>query len=344
MRHENRNEPEAAWTSPVPHEAADAADFAPPEDAFLTVPRASETRAINTAHGELEAEPTTETENDAFAPLLSDKLATLEAGLTQEIARRRRTRRINFGLYWAGCASVSAIPLLTRLNLIRDDYLDWWVRHPLLPASSYALMMGVLIVTLRPFKNARKAAGKLALLEDVRTIPLLIDAWNFEDQRLRAVVTEALTNLLPRLQASNADLLTHNQRSQLCKMLRVPADNVLYQDVFDLIRGKRSDWRADLQVAILKAFEQVGDGRCLSIVQSLAEDAARSPGQKRVRSAAQECLPFLQARSAHEQASQTLLRASNAHETGPDVLLRPAVAVGSDANPAQLLRSGLAPE
>jgi hypothetical protein len=58
-----------------------------------------------------------------------------------------------------------------------------------------------------------------------------------------------------------------------------------------------------------------------------------------VQAAAQECLPFLQARYEQQQASQTLLRASAISELPTDTLLRPAHGVIATEN-TELLRPG----
>jgi hypothetical protein len=93
-------------------------------------------------------------------------------------------------------------------------------------------------------------------------------------------------------------------------------------------------YEADFLVAILRAFEQIGDTRCVPYVEELA----RFADQKRVRDAAEACLPYLQELAENERSSQTLLRAASASGTTPDTLLRPAHAL-TETEPGHLLRA-----
>jgi hypothetical protein len=168
-----------------------------------------------------------------------------------------------------------------------------------------------------------EAARMLARFDDVRAMGALIEALDWPEEQVRVAARLALLRLLPRLRASDATLLRPGQRASLYRYLKM--------------RNAHRD--VDFLLAILKALEQVGDASALPPVQRLAEGAGHTYNQRRVRRAARECLPYLEARAEQQRASQTLLRASSAVATTPQMLLRPATG-GNNAEPQQLLRPG----
>jgi hypothetical protein len=89
----------------------------------------------------------------------------------------------------------------------------------------------------------------------------------------------------------------------------------------------------DLTLAILKAWEQVGDEKALPAVERLAAGTWDS----RVRAAADACLPALRQRAELARQRDTLLRPASAPGTGSEVLLRPAAGPG-ETSAALLLR------
>ncbi|HZT42096.1 MAG TPA: hypothetical protein VFA07_07895 [Chthonomonadaceae bacterium] len=132
------------------------------------------------------------------------------------------------------------------------------------------------------------------------------------------LVKLALIRLLPRLQASDAHLLNVEQRKSLCRAL--------------------NDKSSKLVLAILKAFEQVGDAEALPYVQKLAEGKGRARTEKRIQEAAQACLPFLSRLAEQTQARQTLLRAAGTSQAAEGALLRPASGAPT-TDSSQLLRT-----
>lgn len=176
---------------------------------------------------------------------------------------------------------------------------------------------GPATIMLSTYHQQRNSISRvLAKFDDVRAVGFLAEALEFRDKHTRQAAAEALIRLLPRLKASDAHLLNAKQRAILLRTFNRPASS------------------AALIVAILKAYEQVGDESALEPVRSLL--TALNP---RVQEAATECLPFLESRIAQQRASQTLLRASSPIETAtPDMLLRPALESG-ETNPQELLRA-----
>jgi hypothetical protein len=167
-----------------------------------------------------------------------------------------------------------------------------------------------------------EAARKLAMHDDVRGVGPLAEALDWPDSDIQMVAARALTRLLPRMQATDANLLNSGQRANLYRKLHP------YQ----------TGQQTDLQLAILKALEQIGDEAAVPHVRRLAGSFGLTSRQKQVKQAAIDCLPYLNARAAQLRVSQTLLRASSATGTSADMLLRPVEnAVAAPAE--QLLRA-----
>ncbi len=169
-------------------------------------------------------------------------------------------------------------------------------------------------------------------------VPLarLIDALKLDDLKTREIAQDALISVLPRLQASDAALLNDAQRAKLCHILSLPVENPLFKDVRYLFQPARNS-AIDIRIAILQAFEQVGDSKALSVVERLAKREAGSAGEKRIQEAANQCLPALQLRTEEQRSSQTLLRAADASSAATDTLLR-ATTGTQDVQTEQLLR------
>jgi len=164
----------------------------------------------------------------------------------------------------------------------------------------------------------KKAMMRLTNLEDVRAVGPLADALAFTKNDWISQVEAALSSLLPLLRANDAPLLNTQQRTNLHRALS----------------GKRKD--LCLRLAILRAFEQVGDSRDVAAVEHLTSAKSRSENYA-VYEAAVECMPYLHANIEREQANKTLLRPSDGLSATPDTLLRAAHA-GTTTPAEQLLR------
>jgi hypothetical protein len=178
----------------------------------------------------------------------------------------------------------------------------------------------------------RRSRKRLSLpdWDDVSLVGPLIEAYtnqSFSPFNIleRRTILNALTRLLPRMTIQEARLLTEPQRRGLRSILM----NGGYINFSWFIREKYHD--PELMAAAIQTFTKIGDPRCLSEVQELAQHAK----QERVQAMARECLPALEALREQEQGSETLLRATNAPT---DSLLRPAQA-GPVEEPQQLLRA-----
>jgi hypothetical protein len=232
--------------------------------------------------------------------------------------------------------------LLLTLKLLLSE--EAWLRlctNPVFVVVAILVGIGAPLTLLRPSRKARQATRRLSTLEDVRAIGGLVETLYFNyDLNGDAPAREALIRLLPRLQASDSGLLTERHAAWLRQMLNaLPYATGNPFRRFSQRLSRRQDALPRLQIAILKAFEQVGDSNSLPAVDHLARRAANPE----VRKAAGECLPFLQARLEQERAVQTLLRAASASEPDPGILLRP-VRGDRAQDPDALVRPSAAPE
>jgi hypothetical protein len=187
--------------------------------------------------------------------------------------------------------------------------------------------------TLTPKQT--EAAEELAKSNDMSAVGPLVEALEWPDAQTKDIALTALTRLLPRMRASDANLLNDRQRQSLYNMLFMS-------------KARRNP---EFTLALLKALEQVGDGAAIPYVENLA-NASPSPlalrtfstVERRIKKAAAACLPYLEARAGQVDASRQLLRAANAADvhTPAESLLRPATHL-ANADPSQLLRAS-APE
>ena len=153
----------------------------------------------------------------------------------------------------------------------------------------------------------------------------------FQKKKKQAVFA-ALNSLLTQMKASDAPILTPALRRTLNLWLMNANSGALSHARYDAFF-----------VAILKAFEQVGDSSAIPAVSRLAKMQGRTRRRKALKQAAIECLPMLRANCGEVETARTLLRASQSEVTDPDTLLRPASGSGQ-ADAAELLRGADSPE
>jgi hypothetical protein len=253
-------------------------------------------------------EPQAQTETEAIEGLM--------AQLQEAVQQRSKTDRL-----LGATAAVGAATALLNLWLVfaAHGQTSSFSLPGQIALGCLALTMGLAFHGLYRMKNI---ASELVNAEDLRIVGPLAEMVVFQSGGgASAIATYLLTRLLPRLQASDADLLNTNQRACLYRSLTTVTNN------------------SDYLIAALKALEQIGDGEALPFVERLAEGRQRTAGAERVQVAARDCLPYLRLRADKARASQTLLRASSASDTPPNLLLRPAQS-RDDAEPEQLLRPG----
>jgi hypothetical protein len=299
-----------------------------PAEATLPLARSQSLTETERADAEFTETPLTETQTES--------VEALGTALSQETRRFRRN--ILYGL--GGVSAFAALMIVVKSLLGEERWEALLPAHIIVSGTmSLLLILSFFIVYSvgKPRRRQRKLTAQVADQYDVRSIGPLIDALYLDDPQTREIAITALTERLPHLKASDADLLDEAQRARLCYLLSVPIENPLHKDVRRLFRP--ADSRAiAFRVAILQAFAQVGDSKTLPFVERLAKGEARTEGEKRLQEAAQDCLPALQLRVKLESHSRTLLRAAHAL-TGTETLLRPATG-RPDTDPQSLLRPG----
>ncbi len=232
----------------------------------------------------------------------------------QAAVRQRQKNTLTIGAS-ASLAAGSAVG-----NLVAQTLTHQQGNTPLLGIAIGSMAI-TFAYTFRGLSRLKAMMNELAGADDLRVVGPLLEIASIEDGHANTMAAHLLTRLLPRLKASDTSLLTESQHAALGRTLTRNVKN------------------ADFLIAALAALEQVGDGRALPVVESLASGRVVTADPFRVRGAAQDCLPYLQTRYAQQQASQTLLRASALSEAPTDTLLRPAQGV-ADTEPAELLRPG----
>lgn len=237
----------------------------------------------------------------------SEKLQRL---LAQAQVQKKRFHRARFWLL--------GITLVALLPLVTIDQSQPWSRFICL----VTLADGIIMQWCR--KQCMGPMKELAHTDDVRAVGQLVEMFEILKQPDQTFAKTALIRLFPRLKMEDAPLLEESQRAVLRRYLA--GSSVLFV-------GREPD----LIVAILKAYEQVGDGNDLLVVEKLAHGKGLG-ADNRVQAAALACLPHLQQRIEQIQNPQTLLRASSNSEAPAETLLRAAEG-NPEGDPEELLRA-----
>jgi len=241
--------------------------------------------------------------------------------------------------------SLMTMVLLIGKTLLGDERAMTWITSPLAYVPGLAFWIGMTVFLagsiVSPRKRLRSMAQTLADRNDIGAVGPLIDTLKLEDRKIHPIAKEGLIRLLPRLQASDADLLNPEQRMLLCRKLSWPV-----QGIDGNLRKLSPDaYRREVafRVAVLQAFAQVGDSTALAVVERLAQKEAKTAELRQIQEAAQACLPSLTLRCEQIRSHKTLLRAADAADTGAETLLRAAQGT-RETPPHQLLRPDPSPE
>jgi hypothetical protein len=184
-------------------------------------------------------------------------------------------------------------------------------------AVGFAPLTFLALSALFQYWPAYPIAGCVAVVLGAWLHAPRVPPWNVQDRRARAV-TLAAEYLLESLRADDAAALKERHHAALLRVL-------------DGCTNERSaTCNVMLAISLLKALEQVGDGRYARRVERLA-----AHGHGMVRAAALACCPALRDRLTHESRVRALLRPCRLEEDGA-LLVRPASA--RHENPAQLVR------
>jgi HEAT repeat protein len=253
----------------------------------------------------------------ALAGFQSERaVMALRDWLSQEIAASRRRR-----YWWSFKRALFILGLLYLCFSQVSSHSDWFFQ----PFFMVLIIMGGFVDSSAYLR--RSTVRALGATTDARLIGALAACLSDTDRTVRNAATAALKKLLPQVKAGDKQHIAPAEMDALIRELN------------------GSD--APLTIAILRAFEQIGDERALPEVEWLAMGNADldSDVPAEVRRAAQECLPFLRLRAEQAEQARTLLRASTPTDAAaPDMLLRPAPARADETPPEQLLRAQSGPE
>ncbi|HLI48566.1 MAG TPA: hypothetical protein VKV18_07780 [Chthonomonas sp.] len=196
---------------------------------------------------------------------------------------------------------------LTQFKVIQF----WWL---------FAMGGGSAAMAERTLSRLREEVHAVIKAGDPCAVGALALMTRERDIFVRQAADRALRRLLPQVKASDAKYINNEQMNALLLLLA------------------SSD--SEMQVAILKALEQIGDERALVVVEQLA--TSDLPEVKaEVRDAARACLPYLHAKARLAAERATLLRGTVAPVSSaqPDELLRPTTPSAIHSPPEQLLRA-----
>ncbi|HLK58398.1 MAG TPA: hypothetical protein VKU00_17655, partial [Chthonomonadaceae bacterium] len=212
------------------------------------------------------------------------------ARLQQQARKQNRLTRFLTALHFMGVTLYLLLFLAHKTGWLAEmPWISAWI------AVTYACaIFGAGAVRSR-WRETAQDLGKSA---DIRAIGPLIEGLNLRDDQ--PVAQEMLIPLLQRLQASDTSLLDQEQRHILNRFLR---------------KKRTFSWNyrenITLMHAILKAYQQVGDGEAIPYVQTLADGEGYAAWDRSLQEEAQACLIFLRQRAEQQQAQETLLRASS---------------------------------
>ena len=252
--------------------------------------------------------------------------ARLKAINNQAISATRRNRKSRI-ILCCGFVISSIVMLFLHILLNQDSVLF----SALFFASFVFVSVG--ITATWSWDSPTYNIAEVARDGGVKAIAPLFATLQTEQSALQVqAIRNALTRLLPQMEASDAPLLTPACHQTIHEWLAIRSVEISVESHHN-----------DLRIAALKALQQVGDFRDISAVEQVATTQNRAPDTARVRQAASECLPLLRARCGKLEASRTLLRASSFEDARPETLLRPASGAGQNTS-AELLRGTNPPD
>ncbi|HZT44433.1 MAG TPA: hypothetical protein VFA07_19875 [Chthonomonadaceae bacterium] len=244
----------------------------------------------------------------------------------KEARNYRRQRRRAFWIYpWLAGSLIffaSVGDLFRSVPVWKAIVVIWF----LLSWASYFLSIWAYYM---PSKARRSLAAILEETQDLRFLGIiqnLIRAVT-QDPTVRKSAFAAFRRLAPQLLDPHQKVVSvQEQNKALLMLLSSP-----YSDV-------------DMTVSALKTLEQVGDESAIPVVQNLADLPPATWKMKRIREAAQECLPYLREHIREARQAQTLLRPSDSAASGTESLLRPTNTTGMETPQEQLLRATSHPD
>lgn len=242
-----------------------------------------------------------------------------EAAVADAIAEFRCENR-NFTLRSESSITLFIFGVFLLVTALVGFLSKWFAPlFPLLAGVAVILFGGRFVPTFR-----RQTLRRLEELRDVRSVGVLVDVLEWTTGMFRMDIARLLTELLPLLTENDGNLLQFSQRRELDRALT----HARFPD------------EADLVVAILAAWGEIGDRQSLNVVRSLTKRRGTDSRTQGVRHAAERCLTRMDERFSRAQQGKTLLRPSACDAAVSAELLRPA----SDSTVAPELLLRAAPE
>ena len=234
------------------------------------------------------------------------------------LVRKSRKRRKR---YWTSMAAYFVMSAVLALVTICVSYVGAML-------LSICLPLGILAFAGYGAPQAqrewRQSIRDFIEADDIRTIGMLIDVVSAARNSERQVTADALIGMLVRLRKQDTDLLNAADRALLHGFLTAP-----------LPEERREGY--PLSLAILQAYREIGTMQDLPTVENLAF-ATHQVADRRVREAAQACLPILKVRLEEARDARILLRAASSDQSSSQTLLRPGHSEET-VNPGELLRA-----
>ncbi len=225
-----------------------------------------------------------------------------DADVADAIAEFRRENR-NFALRTESSVTLFIFGVFLLLSSAAGAVFQMFNPIPTLFGGIGILLFGGRFVpTFR-----RNTLRRLEELRDVRSVGVLVDVLEWTSGMFRMDIARLLTELLPMLTETDAGLLRDTQRRELDRA----------------INHARFPDEADLVIAILSAWGEIGDRQSLQVVRHLTKRKGDDSRTQGVRFAAERCITRIENRFARHQEGKTLLRPSAAFAAVNAELLRP---------------------
>ena len=227
----------------------------------------------------------------------SEEAGETAGSIAGRLRRIARVRRRNLAITAAAAVSGTGIAFYSMAQFAAGS-----PPGLAMTAAMFSCLAGMLGFAVSGTYEQRNLTNALIHSDDISIIPALIQAAATVEISGAAAVA-VLTRLLPRLRASDALMLTAEDRALLHAAMGKHARNRVFM------------------LCALRALQQVGDASSIAAVRRIA---SRSSSDREVFAAANECLEYLQDRAAQAEATMSLLRASSSSEVDSETLVRPA--------------------
>lgn len=197
----------------------------------------------------------------------------------------------------SGAMCVLAILVAAFSALVSDD-------HHIQVGALGCLLAPVLSYVSNLRRLRQQVFTFLAGFDDKRILNVLVEAVRYGDTKSSRAAETSLIQLLPTVRPGDEHIL-----SPQCRMT---LNHWLLEATY-----------APLVLAILSAWEQVGDQAAARLVERLSHGEGVLGGDFSIRHAAAEALPAVRDAANRTATAETLLRATSADESAT-ALLRPA--------------------